>query len=88
MTGFLSLGEMETIMEAPEPNTWSGRRDRTLLAVLYNTGARVSEIVRINRKDIGNEQCSELTLRAKAESNGPCLYGNVQVESFANGFPR
>lgn len=65
MLDFLSLKEVEMIMEAPEPNTWSGRRDRTLLATLYNTGARVSEIVRINCMDIGNEQCSELTLHGK-----------------------
>jgi len=65
MLDFLSLKEVEMIMEAPEPNTWSGRRDRTLLATLYNTGARVSEIVQINCMDIGNEQCSEVTLHGK-----------------------
>lgn len=65
MVNFLHLNEIEMIMEAPESNTWSGRRDRALLVTLYNTGARVSEIVRINCMDIGNEQCSELTLHGK-----------------------
>lgn len=62
---YLSLKEVEIILEAPEPNTWSGRRDRTLLTTLYNTGARVSEIVQINCMDIGNDQCRELTLHGK-----------------------
>lgn len=62
---FLFLNEMEMIIDATESNTWSGRRDKALFATLYNTGARVSEIVRINCMDIGNEQCSELTLHGK-----------------------
>ena len=65
MSDFLSLKEVEMIIDAPAPNTWSGRRDRTLLATLYNTGARVSEVIRINRMDIGNDQCRELTLHGK-----------------------
>jgi len=65
MVDFLLVNEMEMIMETPESKTWSGRRDRTLFATLYNTGARVSEIVRINCMDIANEQCSELTLHGK-----------------------
>ena len=65
MVDFLLVKEIEMIMEAPESNTWSGRRDRTLFATLYNTGARVSEIVRINCMDVGGEQCSELTLHGK-----------------------
>lgn len=62
---FLLVNEMEMIIEAPEPTTWSGRRDKTLFATLYNTGARVSEIVKINCMDLSNEQCSELTLHGK-----------------------
>ncbi len=62
---FLSLKEIEMIIAAPDPNIWSGRRDRSLFATLYNTGARVSEIVRINCMDIGNDQCRELTLHGK-----------------------
>ena len=65
MLDFLHLKEIEMIMQAPDSNTWSGRRDRTLLATLYNTGARVSEIVRIKCMDIENEQCSALSLHGK-----------------------
>ena len=36
---------MEAILEAPDADTGSGKRDRALFAAMYNTGARVSEIV-------------------------------------------
>jgi integrase/recombinase XerD len=42
---FLTRDEMEAILEAPDADTWSGKRDRALFAAMYNTGARVSEIV-------------------------------------------
>ena len=42
---FLTHEELEAILEAPDADTWSGKRDRALFAAMYNTGARVSEIV-------------------------------------------
>jgi integrase/recombinase XerD len=65
MAEFLNLTEIEVILEAPDPNAWSGRRDRTLLLTMYNTGARVSEIVRIKCMDIENEQCRAVCLHGK-----------------------
>jgi len=43
--GFLTRDEMDAVLEAPDADTWSGKRDRTLFAAMYNTGVRVSEIV-------------------------------------------
>ena len=37
MLGFLSSDEMQAILEAPDPHSWTGQRDRILFAVLYNT---------------------------------------------------
>ena len=65
MLDFLSLKEVEMIIEAPDSKTWSGRRDKVLFATMYNTGARVSELIRIKCIDIGNDQCRELTLHGK-----------------------
>ena len=45
LLGFLSSAEMQAILEAPDRSTWSGQRDHVMLTTLYNTGARVSEIV-------------------------------------------
>lgn len=40
----LSREEIEAILAAPDVSTRGGHRDHVLLATLYNTGARVSEI--------------------------------------------
>jgi len=50
--GFLSRQEVEALLDAPDRSSWSGLRDATLLATLYNTGARVSEIANLHVSDI------------------------------------
>lgn len=65
MIGYLNSDEIEAIIKTPNTNTWSGRRDRTLFATLYNTGARVSEIVNVKCADIENAKCSALHLHGK-----------------------
>ena len=45
LVGFRSRPEIDAILAAPDTQTWTGRRDHALLLTLYNTGARVSEIV-------------------------------------------
>ena len=52
MLGFLSREEMRAVLEGPDPTQWVGQRDRTLLAMLYNTGARVSEIASLQLTDV------------------------------------
>lgn len=52
LVGFLTRSEIEALLDAPSRTTWSGRRDRVLWATLYNTGARVSEIVATRVGDI------------------------------------
>jgi integrase/recombinase XerD len=52
LLGFLSREEMDAVQRAPDVSTWSGRRDRALLATLYNTGARVSEIIGLRATDV------------------------------------
>lgn len=51
MLGFLSRKEMIGILGKPG-ETWTSQRDHLLLAMLYNTGARVSEIIRVRVADI------------------------------------
>jgi integrase/recombinase XerD len=43
---------MRAILEAPDATTWAGRRDRALFNVMYNTGARVSEVIGLRNRDI------------------------------------
>jgi integrase/recombinase XerD len=49
---YLSREEMTALINAPNSSTWSGQRDRVLLATMYNTGARVSEIIGLNVEDL------------------------------------
>ena len=52
LLGYLSREEMAAILVAPDGSTWSGQRDRVLFALMYNTGARVSEAIGLRRADV------------------------------------
>ena len=62
---FLSRDEVAAVLEAPDGSTWSGHRDRVLFAVLYNTGARVSEAIAIRRSDISPDGVRSVRLSGK-----------------------
>jgi len=51
MLGFLTREEMLAVLGQPG-ETWTSQRDHLLLAMLYNTGARVSEIVGVRVADV------------------------------------
>src|SRR4029453_9454211 len=45
LIGYLTRREMQALLAALDPTKWLGRRDHALLLTLYNSGARVSEII-------------------------------------------
>lgn len=49
---FLAHHEIETLLSAPDRNTWLGRRDYTLLIVAVQTGLRVSELTALRCEDV------------------------------------
>jgi site-specific recombinase XerD len=51
MLGFLSLEEMLAVIGKPG-SSWTSQRDHLLLHMLYNTGARVSEIIGVRLADV------------------------------------
>jgi site-specific recombinase XerD len=51
MLGFLSRDQMVAVLGQPGA-TWSSQRDHLLLTMLYNTGARVSEIIGVRVVDV------------------------------------
>ncbi len=53
---FLSLEDVDRLLEAPDVGTPRGLRDRALIEVLYATGLRVSELVGLRVPDIRLDQ--------------------------------
>jgi integrase/recombinase XerD len=65
MLGFLSRDEIQALLASPDAGTWCGRRDRVMFALLYNTGARVSEMIRIQVADVTLAAASSVRLHGK-----------------------
>ena len=53
------------ILAQPDPSTSSGRRDLTILSVLYDTGARVQELVDLKIRDVRFDPPAIITLTGK-----------------------
>ena len=71
--GFLSREHIEAIVTAPDASSWTGRRDRVLLATLYNTGARVSELIGASAEDLNlaSSPCLRLQGKGRKERSIP-----------------
>ena len=49
---FLTRAEVDALLNAPDRETWSGRRDHALLMVAVQTGLRLSELTGLKRQDV------------------------------------
>ena len=61
----LTLEEVTAIVTAPDPNTTIGVRDRALLQLLYNTGARVQELADLSVANLRLDSLPAVTLTGK-----------------------
>jgi len=52
VVSYLTTGEAEALLAAPNRSRWVGRRDHALLAVAIQTGLRVSELTALTRSDV------------------------------------
>lgn len=57
--------QMQALLDAPDPSTWTGLRDRVLVTLMYNTGARVSELAGLQVGDLRLETGGSIHLRGK-----------------------
>jgi site-specific recombinase XerD len=64
---YLTGDEMKILLEQPNLNTVTGRRDLVLLVVLYDTAARVQELIDLRRKNIRIASPSVITLHGKGD---------------------
>ncbi len=58
----LSMEDAVRFIESPDAETDMGKRDRAILEFLYATGVRVSELVKLDLKDIDYENKSVLVM--------------------------
>jgi integrase/recombinase XerD len=49
---FLTQDEVKALLAAPDPNSWTGRRDRALLLLAVQTGLRAAELLGLRCQDI------------------------------------
>ena len=65
LVGFLSRQQVQAILQAPSAATWSGQRDRVMLTTLYNTGARVSELIGMRITDVSFQTGPAILIHGK-----------------------
>ena len=65
LLGYLTREQVDALLHAPDPGTWTGQRDRALLMTMYNTGARVSETVGMTVADLHMDAGASIRIRGK-----------------------
>lgn len=65
IVGYLSKEYLAEILAQPDPRTHTGRRDAVLLSVLYDTGARVQELVDLSAGDVRLDLHAQIRLMGK-----------------------
>jgi integrase/recombinase XerC len=80
LPSFLTIEEIERLLEVPDLSTPHGQRDRALLELLYASGLRVSELVRL---DLGrvNLDAREIRVWGKGSKERVVLMGRPAVEA-------
>lgn len=65
--GYLSAADMTEILSKPDLKTADGRRDLAILSLLYDSGARVSELVNLRVRDVRLDEFPTVTLNGKGQ---------------------
>ncbi len=69
---YLEFEEIRAVLDAVDRSTADGRRDYALLALMFNTGARVQEIVDIKATDLELSKPSSVRLYGKGRKERIC----------------
>lgn len=62
---YLNEEQMKVLLSTPGAGTWEGFRDQVMLSLLYDTGARVQELIDLKIKDVRIESPAVVTLHGK-----------------------
>lgn len=69
---YLEENEMQALFDAVNVRSRTGIRDRALLLLLYNTGARVSEVVHLALTDVRLNGAAQVNLLGKGRKTRTC----------------
>jgi len=61
----LTVAEVNAILAVPDTGRLLGARDKALLQLLYNSGARVQEVADLSLADVRRDACATVTLTGK-----------------------
>jgi len=75
----LSEAQVESLLAAPHTDTMIGQRDAAMLEVLYATGLRVTELVRLRREDL-NISAGWILVRGKGSKERIVPIGDRAVK--------
>lgn len=67
VVSFLTGDEMRILLSMPDPSYRNGLRDLALLALLYDSAARVQEIIDLKVKDLRLDKPAVITLHGKGQ---------------------
>lgn len=65
LVNYLTMQEARALVAAPDPGTWTGRRDHALLLTAIQTGLRVSELTGLTRQDVRLDTGAHLFCQGK-----------------------
>ena len=82
---YLTRPEMDAILTGCNRSTLGGRRDHILLLTLYNTGARVSELVALRRSHVRFGAATVSSSSGRAARSGPYPCGLGPAAACASG---
>jgi integrase/recombinase XerD len=65
LVDYLTAEELQALLDAPDPTTRSGTRDRAMLHVCFAAGLRVSELVGLQLEDLKTHPQASIQIRGK-----------------------
>lgn len=79
--GYLSKQDLAEILAQPDPTNPRGRRDAVLLSILYDTGARVQELIDLSAGDVRLDPPAQVRLMGKGRKMRavPLMQKTVQL---------
>ena len=82
LPSFLTIKEVEQLLQAPDLSTPQGQRDQALMELLYASGIRVSELVNLNLEQV-NRDSGEIRVWGKGSKERVVLMGKPAAEALS-----